>query len=219
MEGIITCLLGIGGYFLIVPFPDQQAWKAKGFLTQREVEYVIAKVDEDRGDAITEAFTWGRFLRPARQLKVWGFALMFLCTTTMAYAIAYFLPIILRYRMGFNIAASQCLVAPPYAWGAILMYLESWFGDKKHVRGIQILANCVMGIVGLAIMGWTGSVGSQYFGVFILTGAVQANIPQVMSYQANNIRGQWTRAFCSASLVGAGGIGGIAGGTIFRPQE
>lgn len=100
-------------------------------------------------------------------------------TLCQAYAIAYFLPIILRDRMGFNIAASQCLVAPPYAWGAILMYAESWFGDKKHVRGPQILTNCVLGIIGLAILGWTDSVGSQYFGIFLLTGAVQANIPQV----------------------------------------
>lgn len=72
MEGIITVLLGIAGYFLIVPFPDQDAWKSKGFLTQREVEYVIAIVDQDRGDAHTEGFTWGRFLRPALQPKVWG---------------------------------------------------------------------------------------------------------------------------------------------------
>lgn len=85
----------------------------------------------------------------------------------MAYAIAYFLPIILRSRMGFNIAASQCLVAPPYAWGAILMYAESWFGDKYHCRGPQILSNCVMGIVGLAITGWTPTVASQYFGVSV----------------------------------------------------
>lgn len=83
MEGIITCLLGIAGYFLIVPFPDQEAWKSKGFLTQREVEYVMAIVDQDRGDAHTEPFTLGRFLRPALQPKVWGFAMQFLCTTTM----------------------------------------------------------------------------------------------------------------------------------------
>lgn len=168
-----------------MPFPDQEAWKSKGFLTKREVEYVIALVDADRGDAHTEPFTLGRFLRPGLQPKVWGFAMMFLCTTTMAYAIAYFLPIILRDRMNFNTAASQCLVAPPYAWGAILMYAESWLGDKYHVRGPQILSNCVMGIIGLAIMGWTDTVASQYFGVFVLTGAVQANIPQVMAYQVS----------------------------------
>ena len=40
-----------------------------------------------------------------------------------------------------------------------------------------------------------------------------------MTYQANNIRGQWTRAFASATLVGFGGIGGIAGSTVFRAQD
>ena len=40
-----------------------------------------------------------------------------------------------------------------------------------------------------------------------------------MSYQANNIRGQWKRAFCSATLVGFGGVGGIAGSLVFRSQD
>lgn len=164
MEGIITCLIGIGGYFSIVPFPDQGAAKMKGFLTQREIDYVIARVNEDRGDAQAESFTFARFLRPALDIKVWGFAVMFCCTTTMAYAIAYFLPIILNEGMGFNIAASQCLVAPPYVWGGLLIYLESWIGDKYHMRGPQILVNCCLGITGLAIMGWTQANGVRYFG-------------------------------------------------------
>ena len=40
-----------------------------------------------------------------------------------------------------------------------------------------------------------------------------------MAYQANNIRGQWKRAFCSANLVGGGGIGGIIGSLVFRSQD
>ena len=38
-------------------------------------------------------------------------------------------------------------------------------------------------------------------------------------HQANNIRGQWKRAFCSALLVGFGGIGGIAGSLVFRSED
>jgi hypothetical protein len=49
--------------------------------------------------------------------------------------------------------------------------------------------------------------------------ASNGGIPTVMAYQANNIRGQWKRAFASATLVGFGGIGGIAGSTIFRTQD
>jgi hypothetical protein len=41
----------------------------------------------------------------------------------------------------------------------------------------------------------------------------------VLTYQANNIRGQWKRALCSATLIGAGGIGGIIGSTVFRNQD
>jgi len=52
-----------------------------------------------------------------------------------------------------------------------------------------------------------------------VTAGANANVPVVMSYQANNIRGQWKRAFCSATLVGFGGIGGIAGSLIFRDQD
>ena len=37
--------------------------------------------------------------------------------------------------------------------------------------------------------------------------------------QANNIRGQWKRAFCSATLTGMGGIGGVAGSLVFRSQD
>jgi O-antigen/teichoic acid export membrane protein len=40
-----------------------------------------------------------------------------------------------------------------------------------------------------------------------------------MTYQANNIRGHWKRAFCSATLVGFGGIGGIIGSLVFRSQD
>ena len=59
----------------------------------------------------------------------------------------------------------------------------------------------------------------RYFGVFLITGAANAQVPAAMAYQANNIRGQWKRAFCSATLVGFGGIGGISGSLVFRSQD
>lgn len=63
------------------------------------------------------------------------------------------------------------------------------------------------------------TVGVRYFGVFLATTACNANVPCVLTWQANNIRGQWKRALCSATLVGFGGIGGIIGGTVFRDQD
>ena len=77
----------------------------------------------------------------------------------------------------------------------------------------------VVALIGLPILGWTTEPYVRYFGIFLLTAGANSNIPAVMSYQANNIRGQWKRAFCSATMVGFGGIGGIAGTLVFRTQD
>jgi hypothetical protein len=45
---------------------------------QERDKFIIDRVQRDRGDAKTEPFAIGKFLRPALDLKVWGFAMCFL---------------------------------------------------------------------------------------------------------------------------------------------
>jgi uncharacterized membrane protein YesL len=77
----------------------------------------------------------------------------------------------------------------------------------------------VLCLIGLPIMGWAPHAGARYFGIFLVTAGANSNVPSVMAFQANNVRGQWKRAFCSATLVGFGGLGGIAGSLVFRTQD
>lgn len=139
--------------------------------------------------------------------------------------------------MGFSVGASQCLVAPPYVLAAIWMFGCAYYGDRWHIRGPFIIGNGCIGLVGLGLMGFVNNVGVRYFGVFLITTACNANVPCILTFQANNIRGelhksnedhsstadnkagQWKRALCSATLVGTGGIGGIIGSTVFRKQD
>ncbi|KAF2820670.1 MFS general substrate transporter [Ophiobolus disseminans] len=218
IEGALTCFLGIVGYWALVDFPDK-AHTSWHFLNEREAKFIIERVNKDRGDARPEPFNLKKFLRGGADIKIWGFAMIFFNTTTVTYALAYFLPIILTENMGFSIGASQCLVAPPYAFAAIIMYATGWAGDKYHLRGPVIVFNMILCIIGTSIMGFHSSPGVRYFGVFLTTAGANSNVPATMSYQANNIRGQWKRAFCSATLVGMGGVGGIAGGLVFRFQD
>jgi len=241
MQGLLTCLLALTSYTLIVDFPEY-AQKAKGifnirFLNNDEAAFIVARIEKDRHDTIAEDFQVGNYLKNALDLKVWGFAALFGLTTTTAYAIAYFLPIILYEGMGFSLAEAECLVAPPYVAAAIVMYAFAWAGDKYHIRSPFIIFNgCLMligeymatlpivtailtNLQGLPLVGYTHNDGVRYFGVFLATIACNANIPCVLTWQANNIRGQWKRALCSATLVGAGGIGGIIGSTVFREQD
>ena len=99
------------------------------------------------------------------------------------------------------------------------MVISAYYGDRYHLRAPVLIANALLALIGLPIMGFAHASGVRYFGVFILTAGVNANIPVVLAYQANNVRGQWKRAFCSALFVAFGGIAGISGGTIFRSQD
>lgn len=167
IEGILTCLIGVGAYVFLVSFPDDGAEKAWGFLKKNEIDWIIRKVNADRGDVKLEPFTIGRFMRGGADFKIWLFALMFCFTTTVSYALAYFLPLILNQGMKFSVGASQCLVAPPYVFAGIWMFACGWFGDKYHMRSPVIASNTILQIVGLALMGFGPSNAVKYFGVFL----------------------------------------------------
>ncbi|KAL2163455.1 hypothetical protein VTH06DRAFT_5513 [Thermothelomyces fergusii] len=218
IEGIMTVLLGIAGYWLLVDFPDATR-KDWSFLGPREREWVCARVDADRGDVKPQPFSLAKYLRAGMDIKVWAYAMIFFNTTTVTYALAYFLPIILMQNMGFSVGAAQCLVAPPYAFAGIVMFATGWAGDRYRLRGPVLVFNSLLCVVGLPLMGFHARAAVRYFGVFLVTAGANANVPAAMSYQANNIRGQWKRAFCSATFVSFGGLGGIAGSLVFRDQD
>jgi len=203
IEGILTCLLGIAGYWLLVDFPDSKraTWS---FLGEREREWICARVNADRGDVKAQPFTMKAYLQASKDIKVWAYALLFFNTTTVTYALAYFMPLILVGNMGFSVAEAQCLVAPPYALSAIVMYVTAKLGDKYRLRGPVVCFNMLLVLIGLPIMGFHSDPKVRYFGVFLTTAGAQSNVPAAMSYQANNIRGQWKRAFCSVTFVAFG---------------
>ncbi|KAF2227509.1 major facilitator superfamily domain-containing protein [Elsinoe ampelina] len=222
LQGVLTCAAALVGFVTIVDFPEHAA-KRSGislkFLNEQEADFVVARIEKDRNDAIASKFNLREYLRCGADLKIWGFAALFGLTTTTTYAIAFFLPIILRNGMGFSVAMSQILIAPPYVAAAFVMYGMAWAGDKWHIRSPWVIINGLLALTGLPMLGFSSNVGVRYFGVFLATIAANANIPCILTWQANNIRGQWKRALCSATLVGTGGIGGIIGSTVFRSQD
>lgn len=83
----------------------------------------------------------------------------------------------------------------------------------------KIATNVHQGIIGLGLLGYTHNQAVRYFGVFLATTSCNANCPALVTYQANNVRGQWKRALTSATLIGGGAIGGIIGTTVFRAKD
>lgn len=160
--------MGIASYAILVDFPEKsrRAWR---FLKDTEVDYVVAKIEADRSDVFAEPFSMKKYLSNACDSKVWGYAALYMFTTTNTYAIAYFLPIILEDSMGFSVAKAQCLVAPPYVAAAIVMFVQGRYADKWHVRGPIVAVNAAVAIVGLGLLGYLENAAPRYFGVFLAT--------------------------------------------------
>jgi MFS family permease len=194
VEGILTILVGGLGAILLVGFPDHwtPSWK---FLTEREVRWVIDVVNKDRGDATAEEFSIGKFLRPALDWKIWIYALIFFNTTTISYALAFFLPTIFKYLMGYNDFKSQAMGAPPYIFAGFVMYFCGWAGDRWRVRAPLILMNMALCVAGLSLIGYTdmtpnntSAINLKLFGVFLVAAGANANIPVVMTWQVSQRR-------------------------------
>lgn len=100
--------------------------------------------------------------------------------TTVTYSFAFFMPIILSQGLGFSVAASQCLVAPPYVLSGILMYVTSWWGDMYKLRMPVLLVNSAISLIGLPMMAFASSQSVRYVGVFIGVAGVNANVPTAM---------------------------------------
>ncbi|KAI1469280.1 putative MFS transporter [Daldinia caldariorum] len=218
VQGLISIVIGFVTYFWMVDFPEE-AHRSFWFLTPEEQELAVARINADRKDVEPDTFSWGKVFVHARDPKVYGFACMFFLLNLVSTALSYFLPIILQSGMGFDEDQSILLSAPPYYYAVIPVLLSSIIGDRFRIRGPVIIFNCVTLIVGFCMLGFAEQVTVRYVGTYLATGAYVSNWAALSAYQANNIAGQWKRAFTAAAVTALNGAGGIAGSFIVRSQE
>lgn len=216
IEGIITVIVAVAAWFIILDFPDKA--EKKGFLTSAEAAVIMQRIEDDRGDSVDDPLTLAKFWLHVKDIKLWGYATLFMSTTMPAYAFSYFLPVILL-GMGYSAGQANALAAPPSLVAMIGAFAFAWLGDKYRVRAPVIAAQSIITIVGLMIVAYAENNGARYFGIFLGVCGCQGNVPAILAYQSNNIRGQSKRSVGSALQIGFGAIGGIIASTVFTQKE
>lgn len=197
-------------------FPDKA--HRKGLLTEHQAKFIEQRIEIDRGDSIPDPVTWKAIRTHASDFKLWVFALMFMSVTTPAYALAYFSPVIIL-GMGYTAANVHLLGIPPSVFAVVVSLFISWLSDKYRLRAPAIIFQASVCIAGLMMTAYSSNNLVRYFGLFLGGAGCQGNIPSILAYQANNIRGQSKRAVGSAMQIGFGAIGGIIGSTVFFQEE
>jgi len=213
IEGAITIALGLVAFLYIPEFPDKNK-----FLSEEQTKLVLSRVESDRGDAIPDKLTLAKVLHHLSDWTMWAYALMFMNTTMPAYAIGYFITIILR-SMGWGLRDSFLLSSPPYCFAAIVCFAFAWISDRTKKRAIFIAIATVITLVGLVLTAYAKQNGVRYLGLFIANAGASACIPAILAYSANNIVSHSKRAVSTAIVVAFGGIGGIFATTVYRQED
>lgn len=202
----------------MVDFPES-AHHSYFFLSKREQDLAISRIEADRGDVEAQPFSLTMCLVHFLDPKIYGFCALFFCLNLVSTSLSYFLPIILQSGMGFSEDRSILLAAPQYFWAVIPVMVSSFVSDKYQLRGPTIVFNCLCVIVGFCMLGFSSQNSVRYAGTFLGTGGYIGNWAAMNAYQANNIVGQWKRATFAAAVSACNGLGGIAGAFIVRNNE
>ncbi|CAK1364819.1 putative transporter [Cercospora beticola] len=223
LYGTATCIVSVLSWWVLVDFPEKialgTAHKTFQFLTKEEATWAIQRIEADRKDAMPTEFNLREYINNAWDLKLWVFSLLILCQATVGYGIGFALPFLLMEGMGFSLTVSQCLCTPPYVLAGVSTWFVAYYSDKWRIRSPFILVNSCFAFVGICLIGYVETAGVRYFGVFLAAVAGLANAPCLLTWQANNVRGQWKRALVSTFAVGAGAIGGVIGSLVFKPGD
>jgi hypothetical protein len=77
MEGVLTVIVGLIGFLILVDFPDRLAKKQKAFLSPQQLQWVIRRLEIDRGDSEAEPFSLKKFLDAGKDLQLYFFGIIF----------------------------------------------------------------------------------------------------------------------------------------------
>lgn len=109
------------------------------------------------------------------------------------YALSYFSSVILR-GMGYSTQRVFLLSAPPALTAIPYSYIVAWYADKAKMRAPAIFFSGAITLTGLLLTAYHPNNNVRYGGLFLGLAGSNGNIPTILAWQANNIRGQSTRA-------------------------
>ncbi|CAK4033631.1 related to tartrate transporter [Lecanosticta acicola] len=217
IEGAMTILVAIAAYFIVVDFPQSHRNK---FLTPKEKSYVVERLAHDRGrESDGDRVTWRAIWNTAKDWKVWTCSVMYFGGAVGSYAFTLFLPIILQDGLGFSRELSFLLSAFPPVFAALEVMALSWVSDKIHQRGIFVIGQSVLGIVGLVMVGFLRNQVARYVGAFLGYAGATGLVVSSMAWLTNNVRGDSKRSVATAIAIMLSGISGIYSSLVFRQQD
>lgn len=174
VEALPAIAVGVWAWFYLTDRPQDATW-----LDGEERAWLAATIEaEDREVQNTHKHSIMSALASGRTLALVG---IYICMQYSSQAIGFFLPTIVagfseQFDTSFSVVQQSAIVAIPFVFGGVAMFVNGWHSDKVSERGLHlgiplILAGCaipmalyqsspfmVMLFVAIFMMGFLGAI-------------------------------------------------------------
>ncbi|KAF9285182.1 hypothetical protein BGZ68_004107 [Mortierella alpina] len=213
LEGLPTVLLTIVVFFYLPDYPETAT-----FLSEDERDLAVRRLLADAGPATETEFSWKQFRDVFVDLKVYLHMVPYILTMTPLYALALFLPTLVR-EFSFDAVTSQLMTTPAYVVGCVCTILAAISSDRHRERGFHYAIPILMGALGFALLIALEhhSTAVRYIGLTVAVSGVFSSVPAMVAYISSNFGGHTKRAVATGLIISFGNCGGLISGHIYTP--
>jgi MFS family permease len=157
------------------------------------------------------------------QSKIWHLLICNILSAIPATAFAVFLPMVMKQlspRLNLSPAASNLLSAPPFAFGAVVLFLFTRWSDRTHQRLIPMLWGLALLLIGLTLTVMTPveSYVLRYVSLCVLLSGSFIASPLTVAWLTNNTPEPGKRAIL-LGINGWGNLAGVFSALLFTPED
>lgn len=215
IEGLITLLAAIPGYWLLVDFPADDN-KILNREQTAKWNHFLAK-----SQGVTNAdvpFTWAQVRRAFTDYRTYLYAVMYISIAEPLYSLALFTPTIVA-GLEFTGASANLISVPPYVLGFFTTIGTAFLADRFMYRGPFILFWATTTIVGYAILISHVSAGVKYFALFLTVAGVSPNIMLAISWVGANFGPLYVRGTVMGFFFTIGNSAGLISSNIYPTKQ
>jgi MFS transporter, ACS family, tartrate transporter len=202
IEAIPAVLLGLFILRIMTDRPARADW-----LAEDERSWLQARLDrESREVASAGHMTWTKALADPRVVAL---SVIYFMSVTANYGIVFFMPQIVK-GIGLSNTMTGLVSSLPYFIGTIGLIGWGWSSDRNKERRWHLIAASVLGAIGLAFAGWSGSSYWALLGMAAATAGIYGSRAAFWPMPSLFLTG--TAAAGAIAMINAvGNLGGYVG--------
>lgn len=217
VEGLITCILSIIGYFTLTDRPATARW-----LNEEEKLLAIARVKSENVGSTTvlDKIDKPKIMRGIFCPTTLAISVIFLLDNITVQGLAFFLPTIVRsIYPGTTVVSQQLRTVPPYVVGAFFVVFFPYLSWKTDRRIIYMIICAPLMMVGYIMFLASKSQQVRYGATFLITSGAFPYGSLTNAHVSANLLSDTSRSSGIGTNVMFGNVGGLISTWAFLPFD